>query len=100
MLEKRRFESVTLMEKKIKHRAVKFSPEEMAYDAPPDTDFSRWKPLGRGVHAIVARPPKLRTMDIEPDVAKVFKTSQAVNQALRMLIDTAAKAAGAKRKIA
>lgn len=88
------------MEKKIKHRNVKFTAEEMAYDAPADTDFSRWKPLGQGPKAIFARPSMPRSVDLAPDVAKVFRTSSAVNQALRLLIDTASKATGPRKKIA
>lgn len=88
------------MEKRVKHRSVKFSPEEMSYDVPADTDLRRWKPAGRGPAAILAKTRKRSSVDLEPDVAKVFRTSQAVNSALRLLMQTASRVAGKPKKIA
>ena len=46
----------------------------------PETDFNRWEIVRRGKK--VERP----TVTLEPDVAAVFATSEAVNEALRQLI--------------
>jgi hypothetical protein len=75
---------------------VKFTPEEMAYDPSPE-ETAEWIPVGRGPAAIFAKPSwKLKMVELEPDVAEVFKDSKAVNRALRKLI--AAVPGAARRK--
>lgn len=49
-------------------RKVKFSPEEIAYEPPADVSHLK---LRRAVPAVVV---------LDPEVAKVFKTSAAVDQ--------------------
>jgi hypothetical protein len=72
----------------VKHsvRYVKFTPEEMAYDPTPE-ETADWVEVGRGPVAIFAKPPKSRTIVLAGDVAKVFRNSAEVNNALRMLIE-------------
>jgi hypothetical protein len=76
--------------KKIDVRFVKFSPEEMAYDAPPDTsDPKRFVTIGRGPVAwkefVNFRNGFVR---IDPKIRSAFPTEKAVNLALRKLIET------------
>ena len=68
-----------------KVRYVKFTPEEMAIDA-ADVDAS--KPASNG-----------KKIELAPDVAKVFKDSAAVNNALRKIIEALPNSAR-KRKSA
>jgi hypothetical protein len=70
-----------------KHNRVKFTAEEMAYDPSDTSDPMRWVRVGRGPSAIFAKPGDLKTVRLESDVARVFKDSQAVNNALRKLIE-------------
>lgn len=49
-------------------------------DVEPETDFNRWQVVRRGKKA------EPRTVTLEPDVAEAFTTSEAVNEALRQLI--------------
>jgi hypothetical protein len=72
---------------------VKFTPEEMAYDPPPQ-ETENWVPVGRGRRAIFAKPAGVVRLD--PDVAAVFTDSGSVNKALRLLIE--AVPSGTKRK--
>lgn len=67
---------------------MKFTPEEMAYDAPPDTsDPRRFPTITRGEKDwkkfLNFRNGFVR---LEPKVRNAFPTSEAVNQALRALI--------------
>ena len=70
---------------KIKVRHVKFSPAEMAYDVPDDT--SDFVVVGRGPGDVFAKSSPPKRVELEADVAKVFKDSAAVNKALRKLIE-------------
>lgn len=49
-------------------------------DVEPETDFNRWQVVRRGKKA------EPRTVILEPDVAEAFTTSDAVNEALRQLM--------------
>jgi hypothetical protein len=71
---------------KIKVRYVKFSPEEMEYDIPADVSHLPFKRARK-------------TVELEEDVAKVFRDSATVNNALRKLIQ-AMPSFTAKRKSA
>ena len=74
MLAERRKQRRAVTPSKFKVRYVKFTPEEMAYDLPADVShlpFKRVKPR----------------VELEEDVAKVFRDSAAVNNALRKLIE-------------
>lgn len=56
------------------------------YDLKDEYDLSKMKSLGKGKYA-----EKLKTViHLEPDVAEYFHDDQAVNDALRALIDIAA----------
>jgi hypothetical protein len=67
----------------VKHKKVKFTAEEMAYDPPDTSDPKRWIVIGRGPKAAFA---KARTVRLQPDIARAFPSSAAVNKALRKLI--------------
>lgn len=41
--------------RKVKHRSVKFSPEEMAYDVPPKVELKPNLIIGRGIYARLDR---------------------------------------------
>ena len=95
------------------HREVKFSKEEMEYEIPDDLDLSKLRYIGRGRGAIeMARrisqahgAEKRRLIEslpcreeprgagasgkiqLEPDLAAIFKDSQSVNKALRAIIN-------------
>ena len=49
-------------------------------DVEPETDFNRWQVVRRG------KKVEPHTVTLEPDVAQAFPTSEAVNEALRQLI--------------
>ena len=71
----------------------------MAYDIPEDT--SDWTPVGRGPKALFAKPPRRgTTVQLDADVAKVFKDAAAVNRALRKLIEAMPPAGARKRRSA
>lgn len=55
---------------------------EMEDELRPEYDFSQLTVVARG-HA--RRPPAETTVILAPDVAKIFPTSEAVNEALRLL---------------
>ena len=70
-----------------KHKAVKASPEEAAYDLPNELDFRKLTPIGFGLKALDAfEAGSRRIVELDPDVAKVFKNSQSVNDVLRAII--------------
>lgn len=84
----------------VKVRHVKFTPEEMAYDPPPE-ETEMWTPVGRGPDALFAKPPRRgAVVELDADVAKVFKDAAAVNNALRKLIEAVPQAGGRKRRSA
>ncbi|MCZ7580398.1 MAG: hypothetical protein M5U21_06220 [Fimbriimonadaceae bacterium] len=56
----------------------KFSDDDLR----PEYDFSKLTVVARGA----GRREKGTSVEIAPDVAKVFPTSEAVNEALRFLI--------------
>ncbi len=59
--------------------------ELMADDLPPeiDVDYSKARP-----NRFAARLAQTRTVELDPDVAAVFTTPQAVNAVLRAIIQT------------
>src|SRR5579862_3995161 len=83
VLAERRKQRSAVMPNKLNVRYVKFSPEEMAYDAPADT--SDWVPVGRGRKGLFAKPDG-KFVKLADDVARVFQNTEAVNNALRKLI--------------
>jgi len=84
--------------KRAKHKEVKFSPEEMAYEAPAEVDFSRWKSVGRGPKAWQNRHLlKARSVTLDPDVSAAFPDDDAVNSALRELVKLANKSVKKRR---
>jgi len=82
-----------------KHRSVKFSAREMNEELPPELDLSTLKFVGRGPKAIEAASRR-KVVTLDPDVAKVFESGEAVNKALRGLIQLAKQSARKGRKIA
>jgi hypothetical protein len=93
------------------HRNVKFTKEEMEYDIPDNLDLGKLRYVGRGQKAMEmarrisrARGAEKRrlieslprcddepstvnaSVQLEPDVASIFKDGAAVNKALRALI--------------
>lgn len=52
----------------------------------PEYDFSKMKIVGRGK---ARKQPEEITVTLAPDVAKKFPTSEAVNEALRLIIKVA-----------
>src|SRR5436305_8470515 len=98
---RRRARSLNSMAK-TKHnvRHVKFTPEEMAYDGPSPSERKKWRFVGRGKDALFRKVPAETTVTLAPDVAKVFSDSEAVNDALRGLINIAKQSAKIGRKIA
>jgi hypothetical protein len=87
---------------KAKHnvRHVKFTPQEMAYDGPSPAERKKWRFVGRGKDALFRKEPAETTITLAPDVAKVFPSSESVNDALRGLINIAKQSARVGRKIA
>jgi hypothetical protein len=57
-------------------RKVKFTPEEMAFEPLPD--YSHLKFKRRGLRNLV---------ELEPDIAAFYKSSDAVNNALRKVME-------------
>lgn len=55
---------------------------EMEDELRPEYDFSKLTVIARGVGR---RKPAEVTVTLAPDVAKLFPTSEAVNEALRLL---------------
>ena len=55
---------------------------EMDDDLRPEYDFSKLTVVARGAGR---RKPTETTVTLAPDVAKMFPTSEAVNEALRLL---------------
>ncbi len=96
--------------KKLTHKEVKFSAAEMADDGTDEIDFSRTRFVGRGREGLEtsrrisrARGEEKRRLieslpryedavaarakvQLDPDIAAVFKDSESVNKALRALI--------------
>ena len=71
---------------KARHKSVKFSPEEMAYELPAEIDFSKLRHVGDGaetVRRLLERSK--RVVGLDPDVAKAFRTDDEVNEALRLV---------------
>jgi len=95
VLAERRKQRKAVTPRSIVVRHVKFSPAEMAYEPPDDT--SRFTYVGRGPDNLFEKPPKhekrLKAESSKPlvaldaDIAKVFKTAESVNKALRKLIE-------------
>ncbi len=81
---------------KTKVSYVKFTPEEMAYDVPADT--SDFVFVGRGPGNVFAKPRDIRQIVLDADVAKVFKDAEAVNNALRKLMEAMPQSGGRARK--
>jgi hypothetical protein len=73
--------------RKPKHKRIKGTPEEAAYDLPKEVDFRKLIPVGFGLRALEAFELERRhTIDLDNDVAKVFPDSASVNNVLRAII--------------
>jgi len=82
-----------------RHRSVKFSAREMTEDLPAELDFGRLKFIGRGPKAIEVASRR-KVVPLDPDVARIFDNPEAVNEALRGLIQLARQSARKRKKIA
>jgi hypothetical protein len=87
---------------KLNVRYVEFTPEEMAYDAPPDTsDPTRFPTIGRGPDDwkkfVNFRNGFVR---LAPDLQKKFRDDSTVNHALRNWLETQNPSKRRKRKTA
>ncbi len=82
-----------------RHRSVKLAANEMAEDLPAELDFGKLKFIGRGPKAIEAASRR-KVVPLDPDVARVFKNADAVNEALRGLIHLAKHASRKRKKTA
>lgn len=72
---------------KSKHKAVKFTPEEMAYDLPAEVDVKKMRRVGTGKAAVDKLAERSRrTVGLDADVARVFPDSESVNAVLRAII--------------
>ncbi len=81
---------------KINVRYVEFTPEEMAYDLPEETDPGRFISVGRGPSAFFRRPSKReirahqrRYIELDADLQKFFRDEKAVNDTLRKVVELA-----------
>lgn len=61
---------------------MKKTSDEMEDELRPEYDFSKLTVVARGVGR---RKPAKVTVTLAPDVAELFPTSEAVNEALRLL---------------
>lgn len=73
------------------------SAERLNDDLRPEYDLSQLKGGVRGKYYRQA-VAGTNLMLIEPELAKVFRDSESVNRALRLLVDTAEAAAGPARR--
>lgn len=73
--------------RKSKHKAVKFTAEEMAYELPAEVDVKKIRRVGTGAETVRRLAERARrTIGLDPDVARVFPDSEAVNSVLRAII--------------
>lgn len=68
---------------------MKKKSEEMEDELRPEYDFSQMHIIARGNGR---KLPEEIIVTLEPDVAKKFPTSEAVNEALRLIIKVAGEA--------
>ncbi len=79
MLEKRHLQNAEIMNKNSK---------KLEDEVRPEYDFSKMQVVRRGSER---KKPKEISVTLAPDVAKKFPTSEAVNEALRLIIKVADK---------
>jgi hypothetical protein len=72
----------------------KKSKSEMDDDLRPEYDFSKMRIVARGPKRKV---PKVRTIQLEPDVAKAFPDDESVNKALRGLAKAGSQVSRARK---
>lgn len=81
------------------HKRVKFSPEEMAADIPPELDFTKLRHVGDGPEIVRRLAERSKhVVGLDPDVAKVFPDAEAVNTVLRAIIMSLPRESTRKRK--
>jgi hypothetical protein len=66
---------------------VKFSPEEMAYEAPAEIDFSKVLLIRGYENWRRFRQWKKQMAQLDADIREAFPTNQSVNDALRKVIE-------------
>lgn len=76
----------------IKH--VKFTPEEMAYEAPAEVNFSKGFVIRGQAEWRKYLAARREFVRISPEVRKVFPDDKSVNEALKQLIKLANKTTG------
>lgn len=102
VLAERRKQRLAVTPSKTSVRYVKFTPEEMAYEGPEDTsDPERFPTIARGrkewEQFLAVKRGYVR---LDPDLRKVFKDDEAVNKALRKLLEAMPFTSTRKRKSA
>jgi hypothetical protein len=71
---------------KVKVHKVKFTAEEMAYDAPAEVDFSKGQVLRGEAAWQKYLSAKRGYAKLAPEVRKAFPDDKSVNEALRSLM--------------
>ena len=83
--------------RKITHKHVKFTPEEMAYELPDQIDIAKLRSVGKGVETVRMLAERSKhVIGLDPDVAKVFRSADQVNRALRKVIELGNVTSGKK----
>jgi hypothetical protein len=100
VLAERRKQRLAVTPSKFTVRHVKFTPEEMAYDAPADTsDPKRFPTIARGRKEWEQLLSfKRGYVRLDPDVRAHFKDDKMINELLRKLIEAMPMANGKRRK--
>jgi hypothetical protein len=72
--------------KKSSHKRVKFTPEERAYELPEQIDLASLHAVGSGAAAVKKLAERSKhVVSLDPDVARDFRDSESVNEALRLV---------------
>lgn len=86
-----------------KHKNVKFSAEEMAYEMPAELDFSKLRHIPGGL-AGLRRYMKAKRADrnvkLDPDVFLAFPTAEEVNDVLRIVMKVRELGKRKRRRVA
>lgn len=100
VLAERRKQRLAVTPGKVAVKHVKFTPEEMAYEAPADvSDPKRFPTVARGrkewEQFLALKRGYVR---LDPDVRAHFKDDKTINELLRELVDVAKRHLPVKRK--
>ena len=70
------------------------------YELPDEVDFNRTKFIGFGLDALERHAGRKLTVQLDPDVARVFDSSESVNTLLRGVIESLSARSKKRRKSA